>query len=129
MEKSCGTIIIKNNKVLMVHQNIGHWSFPKGHVENNETEYETAIRETYEETGIKVKIIDNSPRYQISYHVNNNLKEVIYFLAEVIDDKNLRPQEGEIKEVSWIELNEVNNLLKYENARILWDKVLKDLKK
>ena len=62
-EKSCGAIVykIENNelKFLLVHQNNGHYSFPKGHVEENETEIETAIREIKEETNLDVKIDTN----------------------------------------------------------------------
>lgn len=32
-EKSCGCIITKDNKVLLIKQTKGHWGFPKGHVE------------------------------------------------------------------------------------------------
>ena len=50
-EKSCGAIIYnKNKEVLIVKHNAGHWDFPKGHVEENETEIQTAIREVKEET-------------------------------------------------------------------------------
>ena len=55
-EKSCGTICFDGDKVLMVKHNAGHCAFPKGHVEEGETEFETAIRETKEETGIDVEI-------------------------------------------------------------------------
>ena len=44
-EKSCGTICFDGDKVLMVKHNAGHCAFPKGHVEEGETEFETAIRE------------------------------------------------------------------------------------
>ena len=41
-EKSCGAIIYKEEnrelKFLLVHQHNGHFSFPKGHMEENETE-------------------------------------------------------------------------------------------
>lgn len=129
MEKSCGTITIKGNKVLMVLQNLGHMSFPKGHVEDGETEEETAIRETLEETGIRVKIIDNSPRYTISYPVNNTTKDVIFFLAEVEDDKSIHAQETEIKEVIWQDIDKVRDSLTYDNSKLMWDEVLKDLNK
>ncbi|MGC7179236.1 NUDIX domain-containing protein [Metamycoplasma hominis] len=40
-EKSCGAIIFKEENdnlfVLLVEQTAGHWGFPKGHVEKNET--------------------------------------------------------------------------------------------
>ena len=38
---------------------MGHWGFVKGHVEDNETEKETALRELKEETGLsKVEFIE-----------------------------------------------------------------------
>ena len=44
-EKSCGTIIIDSNKrVLLVRQKLGWVGFPKGHMEQGETEIETARR-------------------------------------------------------------------------------------
>ena len=53
-EKSCGAIVYRkshgNTEILLIkHINSGHWSFPKGHMENGETEIETAIREIKEE--------------------------------------------------------------------------------
>ena len=41
-EKSCGIIVFDDkNRVLMVKHKEGHYGFPKGHVEPNETENET----------------------------------------------------------------------------------------
>ena len=79
-EKSCGLIIFKKEleelKVLLVHQVEGHWSLPKGHVEDGETEEETAIRETFEETGVRAKVVSNF-REVITYYVRDNiLKDV-----------------------------------------------------
>lgn len=58
-EKSCGMVVFKeendNLYILMVKHNAGHWGLPKGHVEENETETETAVREVFEETGIKAE--------------------------------------------------------------------------
>lgn len=65
-EKSCGCIIIEDEKVLLVKQTKGHWGFPKGHVEADETEVETAIREVKEETNIDVEVEENK-RYTMRY--------------------------------------------------------------
>ena len=54
-EKSCGAVVEKDGKVLMVHQDNGVFAFPKGHVEPGESEVETAVREIKEETGLSVK--------------------------------------------------------------------------
>ncbi len=63
-EKSCGGIIFyktrQNVKILLVKNNNGrYWSFPKGHIEDGETEQETAIREIKEETGLDVTLVNN----------------------------------------------------------------------
>lgn len=65
-EKSCGCIIIGDEKVLLVKQTKGHWGFLKGHVEADETEVETAIREVKEETNVDVEVEGNK-RYTMRY--------------------------------------------------------------
>ena len=60
-EKSCGAVVTRKvgngiEILLIRHKNGGHWAFPKGHVERDETETETALREIWEETGLKVQL-------------------------------------------------------------------------
>ena len=62
-EKSCGCIIIEDKKVLLIKQTNGIWGFPKGHVEENETELQTAEREVKEETNLDV---DDLELYSVS---------------------------------------------------------------
>src|SRR5690554_7789701 len=60
-EISCGAVVYtrKNDNILyvIVKSTEGYFGFPKGHMEKNETEEQTAIREIFEETGLKVNII------------------------------------------------------------------------
>lgn len=126
-EKSCGAIVInKNNKILLVHHNAGHWDFPKGHIENRETEEQTAIREVKEETNIDI-IINNKYRYTTSYSPKENvIKEVVYFLAQNIDeDKN--PQLEEVSEVKWFTFEEAMNTITYENSKEILNKLKRDI--
>ena len=54
-EKSCGCIIIKNKNVLLVYEkNRNFWGFPKGHMEDGETEIETATFDNWKEMFKKV---------------------------------------------------------------------------
>ena len=78
-EKSCGCIILNNkNQILLILQNAGHWGLPKGHVEEGETEEQTAIREVKEETNVDV-IVDTNLRYRMVYNPKEDVeKEVIY---------------------------------------------------
>ena len=93
--KSCGIIVFDDDKVLLIKHNGGHISFPKGHVEEGETSKETAIRETFEETGIEAKIISDD------YYVNtyspkeNHMKDVLLFVGVKTGGK-LKPQLEEV---------------------------------
>lgn len=126
-EKSCGAIVInKNNKILLVHHNAGHWDFPKGHIENRETEEQTAIREVKEETNIDIKI-NNKYRYTTSYSPKENvMKEVVYFLAQNIDEDK-KPQLEEVSEVKWFTFEEAMNTITYENSKEILNKLKRDI--
>lgn len=127
-EKACGGIIIKDDKVLMVNQVKGFTGFPKGHVEENETEIETAIREIKEETNIDVELYENK-KYKVKYRPNPSTdKEVIYFIGKVKNDENIKPQETEVTSVIWVNIDEVENHLSFDNIKEMWKKVLKDIK-
>ena len=122
-EKSCGIIVFDEGKVLLVHHNKGHYGFPKGHVENNETEYETAIREVKEETNCDAKIIDGF-REVITYSPKENvIKDVVFFVGEPIT-KNIKPQEIEVSEVLFANINEALNLVTYDEEKDILEKAI-----
>lgn len=60
-----GVIIIKENRVLLGKRSYSHgagaWQFPGGHLEFNEEIESCALRETFEETGIKIKNLRYGP--------------------------------------------------------------------
>lgn len=127
-EKSCGTIILKDKEVLLLKQNNSNFSFPKGHVEEGETEIETALRETKEETNLDV-LIDESKRFVTNYIIDEKIaKEVVYFLARPLSE-NIIIQESEIEEYSWIDIDDVIDYMYYEESKIFWLEVLEQIKK
>lgn len=122
-EKCCGAIIIDNKKVLIVKHQKGHFDFPKGHVENNETEVETALREVKEETSLEIEL-DERKRYVISYSPKEGtIKEVIFFLAKPIT-KEVKPQVNEIAEIKWLSFEEAVERITYDNSRELLRQVM-----
>ena len=119
-EKSCGAVIFRRdeNRVfyLVEYMIQGHVSLCKGHVENGETEHETASREIREETGLEVKFI-NGFRKTISYSPYKNcIKDVIYFLAES-QQSELRRQPEEISDLKWLEAEEAYEALTYQSDK------------
>lgn len=84
-EKSCGAVIFHEQGperfYLVLHSTQGHWTLCKGHVEGEETEQETAVREIREETGLPVSFVEGFRRV-ITYAPNPDcLKDVVFFLA------------------------------------------------
>ena len=87
-EKSCGAVVFTrmNNEIkyLLIRNLTGIYGFPKGHVEQGETEEQTALREVFEEVGLAVKLVpgfsseDEHPIPQ----KENTMKQIVYFLGE-----------------------------------------------
>lgn len=124
-EKACGCIIIDNGKVLLIQQNKGWWGFPKGHVEEGETEIETAIREVKEETNIDV-VPDENKRYEQEYMLENGiLKQVVLFVATKTSN-DIKAQESEVQNIKWFDFKEAAEIITYEDTKDLLLKALKE---
>lgn len=128
LEKSCGAIVMKDSKILLIKQYAGHWSFPKGHVENDETEIETAIREIKEETNIDVEI-DDGFRQVITYSPKKNvMKDVVFFLAKPISD-NLKKQDSEIIDIGYFSIEDSFNMIIHNDVKKVLEELVNYLEK
>ena len=119
-EKSCGAVVYKiengEKMFLIEHMKMGHYSLPKGHVEEDETEIETAKREILEETSLEV-LIDSSFREVITYSPReDSIKDVVYFIGKIIG-VTMKNQESEDSEIYFLKFNEALDLLTYENDK------------
>ncbi|MDO4742343.1 MAG: NUDIX hydrolase [Candidatus Saccharibacteria bacterium] len=131
-EKSCGCIILKDGKVLLIgaKDNEGElfWSFPKGHQEDGETDTGTAIRETKEEVGLDVKIVDEEPiKTGHLRHGGTAYKEILLFVAEPLNDE-IKIQEDEVEKVRWVKIDKAGEYLDgyYRDA---WGELVSRLKR
>ncbi|MBE5806194.1 MAG: NUDIX domain-containing protein [Clostridiales bacterium] len=125
-EKSCGAIVLNGSEILVIQQLEGHWGFPKGHVEGNETEVETAIREIKEETNLDVVIKENF-RYVERYSPKEGVeKEVVYFVAEKIGG-NEKVQAEELQNFKWLNYEDAMKKLTYKNSKETLKNAWKDL--
>ncbi|WP_346916074.1 NUDIX domain-containing protein [Clostridium sp.] len=121
-EKSCGAVVYKtSNKGIqyLLLKSIGidgYWGFPKGHMEYSETEEETALREVFEECGLKVNLIDGF-RATDKYIIDNFIeKEVVLFLGEA-DNSLTKIQVEEIEDYRWGNYEEAQSLLTFDSGR------------
>ncbi|MCH5186274.1 MAG: NUDIX domain-containing protein [Oscillospiraceae bacterium] len=124
-EKSCGAVIFRKNDKITEYLLVlnkkrtsvsGHWGFPKGHVEEGETEHETALREVMEETGLKIEFFGNFRSVTHYSPKTDVMKNVVYFLATVKDD-GVSMQESEIADFVWLPFKEAERRITNEGDR------------
>jgi len=123
MEKSCGVVLFNETKVLLLQHpdgtKVGHWDFPKGHVEIGESEIQTAVRELGEETGITDINILPDFSHTISYSLIKKGqkidKKVIFFVALTNETNVVLSHEHQA--FAWLDLDPALNRLTYENAK------------
>ena len=129
-EKSCGAVIAGDfggeEKILLIrHRNGGHWAFPKGHVEGNETEVETALREIREETGLTEVEIDTGFRMVNTFPPKPGvMKDVVYFAAYSANTE-VTVQEEEVLDHTWATPRQALELLTYANDRAMVEAYVK----
>lgn len=112
----------------------GHWEYPKGHIEEKETEEETIKREVKEETGIdEMEIIPGFKEYikyffRRSYGLKGEARKkapwvfklVVFFLAKT-DIKEIKLSD-EHDGFLWLPYEEAFKKLTYKNAKELLKK-------
>jgi len=133
-EVACGCIIFDENKnVLLIHQIAGdYWGFPKGHVEEGETELQTALREVKEEVGLDVEIIDPKYRYVLNYLIkeeNVDKTTILYLARPKQENAKVIIQEAEVAESKWITTEEALELLTFDDIKEVLRAAEKDYKK
>lgn len=136
-EKSCGAVVFTRDgedvKFVIIQSKEGYYGFPKGHMENGETELETALREIREETGLFVSIQEGfrtEDSHEFVKHEEQRLKYIVYFLAEYSDQVPIAQTE-ELNSIVMADYETAMELFQFESSkRILteaWDYLRKNM--
>ncbi len=124
--RSAGAVVFRRSEQgawLLVLRAFGHWDFPKGLVEDGESELITARREVWEETGLG----------EIKFALGEDYRETLpyaggkiarYYLAETEVEKITLPVSLELgrpehDEWRWVSLDEADDLLPPRLAVVL----------
>lgn len=100
----------------------GTWALPKGLVDAGETPAETALREAYEETGIRARLGPElgTVRYVYTWEGERVFKIVTFYLAFARSGRiGVLPRgtEIEVAEARWLPLADAPRLLAYRGER------------
>ena len=138
MRHFCASAFVINpvdKKILLVHHSgFNRWVQPGGHIDDDEVPEETAVREVYEETGIRVKLLDQRfPREDDfirplgiqknrgkngDIHIDITYVAVPLSLDEIEDD-------DEVDKFNWFSREELDDLDVFEDIKITMDYILK----
>lgn len=118
---SAGCVVFRGEDVLLVRfsRRIG---FPKGHREKGESLEETALRETFEETGVRARIINDHPIAVPSVRPGD--KRNVYFFLSIYVSGEDKPEGGETEEVFWVNKDRVTSLLSFDEDKAMFLELL-----
>lgn len=122
METSCGFVLVNYDSVLLLQYPQGHWSFPKGHIEDGDGDHHiTASRELAEETGIDDVIIDDGwnsrTQYTFMRRGRSTPKQVYWYIAETSElDVTLS---HEHTNYMWLDFDEAEAQLTFDQEKEL----------
>jgi len=117
-----------NNKALMIfHKKLQLWLPAGGHIDDGELPHETVVREIFEETGLKAKIINAAEEITVDNIRESQVPSPRWILQEFIpaykdkdahyhydflyhlqaESLDLNPAEQEIEDIGWFSLDEL----------------------
>lgn len=111
---------------MIQHRKEHFWGFPKGHANPGETSVETAIRELFEETHLKVlEILDPTPlveKYLCKEQEKLIEKTVQFYLATVSGHPKVDGEE--VLQGRWLSLQQALGLITYPEGKQLMEEVI-----
>ena len=138
----CASVFLINpedKRILLVkHKKFNKWVQPGGHIEDDETPEEAALRETYEETGIKVKLLgERFPREDdfikpLGIQRNRN-KEGDVHIDIIYAGVPVNELEGHISDESidlhWFTRKELDYIDLFPDIKITYDYIINEILK
>jgi 8-oxo-dGTP pyrophosphatase MutT (NUDIX family) len=105
---------------LLIQHNAGHWAFPKGHAEGEETPRESALRELAEETGIdEVELLHDEP-FPEAYVIHGRRKvtdKTVWFFVGLTEIASVYCQPEEVQAYAWLTEDAAAERLTFDASR------------
>ncbi len=129
----CSTVYVRNSEskfLLLFHRKLNKWVPPGGKIACDEMPPDAAIRECFEETGLRIELIGDRPVMvtellkPIGIEYNNpeppNMPHLdfIYF-GKPVGDNNINININEAIDIKWFSLDQISKLDTFE-AVYVW---------
>lgn len=125
-----GCVLLDRNtkKIALVYrEKFDDYSFPKGHLELGESVEECAIRETAEETK-RIAVIDNQTEPFVDKYYTPTKEKCLNYMYLAIDNGPSDNRSTDTHPTIWIDIDEVEEKLSYDNLKELYRNILPRIK-
>lgn len=122
---SYGAVVLEkqgSETYVLLVQGYHGWSFPKGKIEPGETIEQTAIREVWEETAIRIEV-DNRFRVVVPSAKPGDIRTVTFFLGHSLDGCK-EPIPDEVEYAAWFPAEEALEKIRYLPDREVLEQAL-----
>ncbi len=122
-----GVVINSDGKVVLVKTKNNHWVFPKGGVEEGESELQTAEREIGEETGINegdLEFLQELGSYERpDMGSKKRIQQITLFLFTTNNNDLKTKSDKESLRAEWVELDMVEEMLSAEKDKEFFQEI------
>ncbi|MGL4912771.1 MAG: NUDIX hydrolase [Romboutsia sp.] len=134
VRRCAGGVVFYANKVLIVKNDRGEWTLPKGKINEDELQHESAVLRVKEETGVETSIIEAAGDTMYEFFSRSRQQEVcnavMWYIMETENTEYIL--KNELTDGGFYKVKEALDMLSHSKEKSLVDisyKKYKDFKK
>ena len=118
---AAGGLVLRDGEIAVVHRpKYDDWSLPKGKLDKGEDFEQAALREVWEETGLRCRL--GRELGETTYRDNKDRDKLVRYFEMHPEEGEFTPND-EVDELRWVPLDEAPGVLSYDFDRELLAKL------